>query len=273
MNAKWYKDIGQFEDQEDINDSNSFLMTDRLEDATPTAVVERGGSIQPQALGPQKRSNVGSSVASSSQGQNKIFDPKTAPTIIDIPKHAASSSSTEAKKRSTRRARGPEKAQGGTQATPDAGPTDAPTTNATRTRRTISQQSSPSSQQQPGDAAVIVSMLPCRDFREMERQRREEIGAVRSLARAQSKLASRNALDNALDEQRRGPEETPRERELESRRQILNRLSRQEGRCEGPYSAIPAPYMPRPRRGRRSPASTRTTPPAPDADARDPTDE
>jgi hypothetical protein len=79
----------------------------------------------------------------------------------------------------------------------------------------------------------------------MERQRREEIGAVRSLARAQSKLASRNALDNALDEQRRGPEETPRERELESRRQILNRLSRQEGRCEGPYSAIPAPYMPR----------------------------
>jgi hypothetical protein len=83
-------------------------MTDRLEDATPTTVVKRGGSIQPQALGPQKRSNVGSSVASSSQGQNKIFDPKTAPTIIDRLKHAASSSSTEAKKRSARRGRGPE---------------------------------------------------------------------------------------------------------------------------------------------------------------------
>jgi hypothetical protein len=36
MNTMWYRDIGRFEDKEDINDSNSFLMTDRLEDATPT---------------------------------------------------------------------------------------------------------------------------------------------------------------------------------------------------------------------------------------------
>jgi hypothetical protein len=195
-------------------------MTDRLEDATPTTVVKRGGSIQPQALGPQKRSNVGSSAASSSQGQNKIFDPETAPTIIDRPKHAASRISAEAKKRPTRRGRGPEKAQGGVQTTPNAGPIDAPTISATRTRQTTSQRSSSSSQQQPGGAALIVPMLPCRDFREIEQERREEIEAVRSLARTQSNLARRTALDNSLDEQRRGPEETPRERELERRRQI-----------------------------------------------------
>jgi hypothetical protein len=43
MNTKWYRDVGQFEDNEDIDDSNSFRMTDRLEDATPTTVVKRGG--------------------------------------------------------------------------------------------------------------------------------------------------------------------------------------------------------------------------------------
>jgi hypothetical protein len=271
-NAKWYRDIRRFEDKEDINDSNSFLMTDRLEDATPTAVVKRGGSIQPQALGSQRRSKVGSSAASSSQGQNKIFDPKTAPTIIGRPRHAASSSSVEAKKRPTRRGRGPQKAKGEAQTTPNAGPTDSPTTGTTRTRRTTPQRSSPSSQQQQGDAALIVSMLPCGDFGETERERQEEI------ARTQRNLASRTALDNALADiamQAAGVEreQTPRERDLGRRRQILNRRSRQEGRREGPYSLIPRPYAPRSRRGRGNPASTRTTQPAPDADTRDPTDE
>ena len=115
-------------------------------------------------------------------------------------------------------------------------------------------------------------MLPCRDVRETERERQEEI------ARAQRNLGSRTALDNALADiamQAAGVEreQTPRERDLERRRQILNRRSRQEGRREGPYSLTPRPYTPRPQRGRGNPASTRATPPAPDIDTTDTTDE
>jgi hypothetical protein len=69
-----------------------FLMTDRIEDDTPTANVRRGGAMQPQALGQQRRSNVGSGAASSStgrtstpqaQGEAKVFNPKTAGATID----------------------------------------------------------------------------------------------------------------------------------------------------------------------------------------------
>jgi hypothetical protein len=59
--------------------SISFLMTDHLEDDTPTTAVKRGGSIQPQALGPQKRSNVGSSAAFSSQDKLRSLIPKQRP--------------------------------------------------------------------------------------------------------------------------------------------------------------------------------------------------
>ena len=115
-------------------------------------------------------------------------------------------------------------------------------------------------------------MLPCRDVTETERERQEET------ARTQRNLDSQTALDNALADvamQAAGVEreQTPRERDLGRRRQILNRRSRQEGRREGPYSLTPRPYTPRPQRGRGNPFSTRTTPPALDIDITDPTDE
>jgi hypothetical protein len=250
-------------------------MTDHLEDDTPTTAVKRGGSIQPQALGPQKRSNVGSSAAFSSQGQTKIFDPKTAPPISDRLKPAGSSSSTdwpiakgEAKKRPARRGRGPGEAQGGAQTQPDAGPTDAPTTDAMPTTQTAPQLPSPHIRRQLGDATFRTQPNPCRDIREIEQEHREEQEAAANLARTQSNLASRNALDDAMGEQRRGRETTARERA--PTRTERGRLSprRQQGRREGPYSETP--YVPRQRRGRGNAARTSTTSPAPDVDVGDP---
>jgi hypothetical protein len=181
--TQWCRDIGQFEDHDehDINNSNSFRMTSRLEDSTSTTMVKRGGSNQPQAIGSQKKSKVGSSITPSSQVQKKVFDPKTAINTTDEPEYAASSRSVGSRRRNTRRGHGPPKAKAEAQTTQTDRPTESPTTSTTRTRTTTSQR-------------LVLSMLPCRDVRETEREQQEET------ARAQRTGDRPIAPDNAMDD-------------------------------------------------------------------------
>jgi hypothetical protein len=105
--TQWCRDIGQFEehDKHVINDSNSFRMAGRLEDSMSTTVVKRLGSNQPQAIGSQKKSKVGSNVIPSPQERKKVFDPRTAIVAADEPEYVASSSSVGSRRRATRRTR------------------------------------------------------------------------------------------------------------------------------------------------------------------------
>jgi hypothetical protein len=261
VNTVWYKDVGRAYFNDVPSGETSFLMTDHLEDDTPTTNVKRGGSIQPQALGQQERSNVRSSAASSSKGQTKVFDPKTADTIVDRPKRAESSGSTkgttkaEPKKRPARRGHGPGKGQGGAQTQPDTGTTDAPTADATPTTQTTPHLPSLLNQQQPYDATLRIRPASCRDIREVERERQEEREA--NLARAHGSLGRRNALGDAMNDQRERREATARDRApSRTHRTQRGRLSprRQRGRTEG----------------RGSPSRTRTTSPTADVDMGDP---
>jgi hypothetical protein len=64
VNTQWRRNIGHDEDRDKhvIDDSNSFRMDSHLEDSTPITMVKRGGSSQPQAVGSQKKSKVGSNI-------------------------------------------------------------------------------------------------------------------------------------------------------------------------------------------------------------------
>jgi hypothetical protein len=255
------RDIGQFEDHDehDINDLNSFRMTGHLEDSMSTTMVKRGGSNQPQAIGSQKKSKVGSSITPSPQEQKKVFDPKTAIDAADEPEYAASSSSVGSRRRATRRGRGPPKAKAEAQTTQTDRPNESPTTSTTRTRATTPQR-------------VIVSMLPCRDVRETERKRQEET------ARAQRTGGRPIAPDNAMDDTTveaagAGRGQTLSEQDREERRHTPWRYARQEGRHRGPYSSTQGTYAPRPLLGRGCSTSTNPTPSAPWCDHGDYTGE
>jgi hypothetical protein len=69
-------------------------------------MVKRGGSSQPQAVGSQKKSKVGSNITPSSQERKKFFDSKTETGDPNEPGYAASSSSVGSRKRTARRGRG-----------------------------------------------------------------------------------------------------------------------------------------------------------------------
>jgi hypothetical protein len=184
--------------------------------------VRRGGSSQPQAVGSQKKSKVGSNITPSPQERKKFFDPNAATGDPNEPEYAASSSSVGSRKRAARRGHGPPKAKAAAQTTQTDRPNDSPTTRTTRTRDTTPQR-------------LTVSMLPCRDVRETERERQEEI------TRAQRAGGRPIALDNTMDDANMeagddGGGQTPSELDHEERRHAPWRSARQGGRPWGPYA-------------------------------------
>jgi hypothetical protein len=230
-NAQWCRNIGQFEDHDKhvINDSNSFRMDSRLEDSMSTTMVQRGSSSQPQAIGSQKMSKVGRNITPSLQEHKKVFDPRTAIDDANEPEYAASSSSVGSKKRAARRGRGASKAKVDAQMTQTDRPNESPTTRTTRTRDTTPQR-------------LIVSMPPCRDVRETEQERREEI------TRAQRTGGRPIAPDNAMDDTNveagdAGGGQTPSEQDHEERRHPPWRRARQGGRHWGPYAPTQRTYV------------------------------
>jgi hypothetical protein len=250
-NIQWCRNIGQFEDHDKhvINDSNSFRMDSHLEDSTSTTMVKRGGSSQPQAIGSRKKSKVGSNVTPSPQERKKVFDPRTAIEDANEPGYAASSSSVGSRKRAARRGHGASNAKAEAQMTQTDRPNESPTARTTRTRDTTPQR-------------LIVSMLPCRDARETERERREEI--TRAQRTGGRPIAPRNAMDDTnMEAGDAGGGQTLSEQDHEERRRPPWRHARQGGRHWGPYAPTQRTYAPRPLLGRGYSTSTNYTTPTP----------
>jgi hypothetical protein len=132
-NTRRYRNIGHDEDQDKhvIGDSNSFRMDSHLEYQTSITVVKRGGSSQPQAVGSQKKSKVGSNITPSPQEQKHFFDPNTETGEPNVPRYAASSSSAGSRKRPARRGHGPPKAKAEAQTTQTDRTNESTTTRTT----------------------------------------------------------------------------------------------------------------------------------------------
>jgi hypothetical protein len=111
--------------------------------------------------------------------------------------------------------RGPSRVKAEAQTTQTDRPNESPTARTTRTRDTTPE-------------SLTVSMVPCQDVRETERERREEI------TRAQRTGGRSIALDNAMDDTNMetgdaGGGQTPSEQDHEERRHTLWHHARQGG--------------------------------------------
>jgi hypothetical protein len=145
--------------------------------------------------------------------------------------------------------RGPSRVKAEAQTTQTDRPNESPTARTTRTRDTTPE-------------SLTVSMVPCQDVRETERERREEI------TRAQRTGGRSIALDNAMDDTNMetgdaGGGQTPSEQDHEERRHTLWHHARQGGRRWGPYAQTQRTYAPRPLLGRGYSTSTNYTTPTP----------
>jgi hypothetical protein len=251
VDTQWYRNIGHVEDHDKhvIDDSNSFRMDSHLEDSTSITIVKRGSSSQPLAVGSQRKSKVGSNITPSSQERKKFFDPNAETGEPNEPGYAASSSSVGSRKRAARRGHGTPKAKAVAQTTQTDRPYESPTTRTTRTRDTT-------------PPRLTVSMLPCRNVRETEQERQEEI--TRAQRTGGRSIAPDNAMDDTdMEASDAGGGQTPSEQDHGERRHAPWRHARRGGRPWGPHAQTQRTYAPRPPQGRGYSSSMDYTTPVP----------